>query len=665
MLPLLAIVVCLTVLHWPGLWHGRVYCDEDGLLIFWAGKSRLYNLFHGLEPWSFWDPQPFLGMPRLADFQQGWFSPDQLFFALLKPTHSFRLYPFFIDLCLWWAALFFFRSRVGWAAAAWGAGLFVLIGDCLWANQAPPVNSALISMCLVLGFSLRWQDSGRRRDLLGLGFSAIWHTTAGTATHFFYHSLSLLLVVPWLVVQAPRGLRWYRSGRALLAGVSGILIGSLPWLPLADYVAHGSRDLARIPFSEGYTFSFTDCLRLLASESFVFGPQYFPPTMGGYSLCTGVSLLTTLLVFFAASRSRRSLLPLTLIALFILLQTMGEGGGLLWIVHQILPATEKIRAPFRFVFCFALLWAFLASHGLDKLVRERHRYLLWMVMGWAFSLGTWSMVPKIHRAYLEPAELVSLPLPPVEPQLRVGVDFSQKVKPPLIWLSSPITKGIKVLFLPHVISDRHYFRGLLYSQYGDRADELLDKIFLSATPVPPRRPQSPLIRSWGLAWLLGASPDGFGWQFLGPSPRHWAVVRVQACLSPEQERAWAAAKDWHPFEQASVSISSPTLGRQAAEVRVLYESPDRQVLETRGEASLLVTQDNWDPNWVCKVDGKVVPLVRANLALKSCFVPDGTHVVEWTYRPNWWPKALVLQLLGWLGLLAALSNSRLVPRDRN
>jgi hypothetical protein len=62
-----------------------------------------------------------------------------------------------------------------------------------------------------------------------------------------------------------------------------------------------------------------------------------------------------------------------------------------------------------------------------------------------------------------------------------------------------------------------------------------------------------------------------------------------------------------------------------------YNSLDLEVeAPARG---LLYWADGFDPHWRAWVDGKEVPVHRANLAFKAVFVPPGRHAVRFEYRP--------------------------------
>lgn len=78
-------------------------------------------------------------------------------------------------------------------------------------------------------------------------------------------------------------------------------------------------------------------------------------------------------------------------------------------------------------------------------------------------------------------------------------------------------------------------------------------------------------------------------------------------------------------------------------------------------AQLLVVSDTWYPGWRATIDGKEVPIHRANYMFRGIFVPAGEHIV----RFDFWPVNLTLYcastLLGLLLVGALLIGNRRQP----
>jgi len=86
-------------------------------------------------------------------------------------------------------------------------------------------------------------------------------------------------------------------------------------------------------------------------------------------------------------------------------------------------------------------------------------------------------------------------------------------------------------------------------------------------------------------------------------------------------------------EATPAAVPGPVSGVPAAPI-VLRDTPNgitiRAVLERPG---YLVLADTWYPGWHATVDGRAVPLLRANYAFRALWLEAGEHVVEMVYRP--------------------------------
>jgi hypothetical protein len=102
----------------------------------------------------------------------------------------------------------------------------------------------------------------------------------------------------------------------------------------------------------------------------------------------------------------------------------------------------------------------------------------------------------------------------------------------------------------------------------------------------------------------------------------------------------------------------PPRGGDAGPWRSDVRRYDYNSLELEVEApvrGVLYWADGFDPSWRAWVDGKEVPVHRANLAFKAVFVPAGRHAVRFEYRPT--PivvTGLLFVALGFVGALAAI-----------
>jgi hypothetical protein len=74
------------------------------------------------------------------------------------------------------------------------------------------------------------------------------------------------------------------------------------------------------------------------------------------------------------------------------------------------------------------------------------------------------------------------------------------------------------------------------------------------------------------------------------------------------------------------------------QVRIARESASWLLLEAElASDGYVVLVDGYDPGWKARMDGRRVPLLRANVAFRAVAVPAGRHTIEMAYRP---PAAL-------------------------
>ena len=92
-------------------------------------------------------------------------------------------------------------------------------------------------------------------------------------------------------------------------------------------------------------------------------------------------------------------------------------------------------------------------------------------------------------------------------------------------------------------------------------------------------------------------------------------------------------------------------------------------METPG---LIVLADNWDKGWRAYWNGKPVPVLRANYAIRGVVLPAGNGTLEFIYRPAslivglWLAGLAVVVLAGWLiaGRIRILkTKTQLRPAD--
>ena len=159
------------------------------------------------------------------------------------------------------------------------------------------------------------------------------------------------------------------------------------------------------------------------------------------------------------------------------------------------------------------------------------------------------------------------------------------------------------------------------------------------------------------------APDGqYGlFEFKGALPRAKLFTQWQVETNPEIALAQVTGPAFDPESTVLVStpMKAPFTGtptnQPAGAVRYETYSPKNFVLRTDAkQASVLLVNDRFDPNWNVLVDGQKGTLLRCNYLMRGVYLPGGAHRVEFQFRPpigalyvSLLALALALLLLGW------------------
>ncbi len=109
-----------------------------------------------------------------------------------------------------------------------------------------------------------------------------------------------------------------------------------------------------------------------------------------------------------------------------------------------------------------------------------------------------------------------------------------------------------------------------------------------------------------------------------------------------------------PLPAAFTMQAAPSDASSAAEgtARIVSYEPDRvEVAAEAASAGSLVLSDNWHSGWRAWVDGRAVPVVRANRVMRAVPVPAGRHRVVFEYRPIAFSAGSAVSVVALVGLL--------------
>jgi len=132
-------------------------------------------------------------------------------------------------------------------------------------------------------------------------------------------------------------------------------------------------------------------------------------------------------------------------------------------------------------------------------------------------------------------------------------------------------------------------------------------------------------------------------------PRVFVPKSVATTTSEGEELEALASPQFDPAAVAYVEspVELPALCRGTAEIT--NEIPTRVMVSVQMETpGLIVLADNWDKGWRACWNGKPVPVLRTDYAVRGVVVPAGNGTLEFIYQP----ASLILGL--WLAGFAAM-----------
>jgi hypothetical protein len=133
----------------------------------------------------------------------------------------------------------------------------------------------------------------------------------------------------------------------------------------------------------------------------------------------------------------------------------------------------------------------------------------------------------------------------------------------------------------------------------------------------------------------------------------WTVVggeraALDAVLEPGFDPAEVAVLETDPG-------STPTLDGPAGTAAYGEAAPEDVRIEAEASVpSVLIVRNAWDEGWSATLDGRAVPVLRADGFLQGIAVPAGQHRIRLTYREPAIGSGLALSAVAWLGFLVAL-----------
>jgi hypothetical protein len=604
----------------PSLLHGWILYGED--VIFGGGyenRHTLYTLAHG-APFTWWDPRPYLGVPRLAMVEYDYLSPASIIFYLVDTPLAMALYLPLMMFCMGAGLYAFLRGRgLPPLASAFGMASWMTMGIILDHMQHFIVLETLVWLPVAL---LAW-------DRFAAGGAGGWAALAGLATgceilaghgqYIVYNGILMAAFMAHSLWRAPDRRRLAVGAVGVFA--TGLLIGLPVSLPAADLLEVSQRPLLPASyFTEGTAPPWAVPLALCREAHLlpaIRTLQTGGPT--GYPILPGVSLITILFALRTAGRGRAGWWALIVV---FLIGMMGALGG----VQHLVPILSRLRYPMRMITPAAFLLAMLAAEGMATWLRTGRPWIALLGIAWVLGTGWFLNHPNAHFGP-----------PPTVPEVIVQAPDRMAVQPfvdPFL-IDAPMMVGKECLTCVRGLCPGTYFEAMFASQVGP-LDARPDLVDLAGTKAyfPINHADLPLMRAFGLRSVVGR--DGI--QVFPPFPRCWVATDWRVAPDARTRQAAAAARDWDP---AHTAIVAAPLGdfRGPSQVTVQRDDSDAQDVSVEGGGGLLICSGQLMPGWEATVDGQPAAPVLADLALRGVVVGPGHHEVSWRYRPRWLGRA--------------------------
>lgn len=668
----------------------------------WSGDYRSYflpnaqyaaeRLRHGQLP--LWNPHQGAGSPFLATLQVGALYPPNALRAWL-PAHRATLVldALHIGLAVLLAgglaaALGAGRAGSVLAGLAYGSSLQI-VGRC-WsppllfaATWAPGVLLAVDR--LAARPSARWAVALAATIALSL-LSGWPQTTALTALVAIPYAAALL------ALRAARSRRLPLAPAAGLAfgGAAGVLLAAPQLLSSAELVAHSTRALGTLVEGQAVFVARPHDPAIFAASLMRRG---FNDAVPG-----PLPLALALLALLPGPGRGRAVLLLGAGVLGLLASFPNHLPVYGWLRE--LPLLGDFRFPYRFRLLSTLALAVAAGVGLGRLARALRR---WPRAAGAASLAALALcvatsaLPVMRsvlpfsrsapapRSVAAALEAVGVSPERLERQRIYWAGRAEKLQPPreafAIQDLEPLTLARTAQLLTFFETGRPRTLLTLESVRSATPGDSLAAPFYGFLVLPEDASRAAILDLFSVGTLVSDAPPAWldrRYRRLTAPGATPAVFENPHAL-PRAYRVSRALRAPSDLRAAAALLASPRVNRRAVALldeepppalrkhprrpapppsgatRIAVYEPERVLMYTRGaDPAIVVLTDAHYPGWNARLDGRPVPLLRANLNFRAVAVPPGKHEIEMRYKPIPFHRGGIVALGAFVACVAVL-----------
>ena len=713
--------VAVVLLFWLGLF---VRAMRPG--VFRPEAVDLYGYFFpkfvyasaelGRGALPLWNPYEFAGLPFLGAAQPAvLYPPRVLLFALLPPTAALHVFMVVHYVLLGAGAFVMLRALTLEVRGACLGALLVAFEPLMMAGHYHPPRIACFTWVpwMVAAF-VRTVKDRRLGPALGLAVAAALQATAGYPEYSLDTALVLALFWPAAARRAV-GARAALGGGALVvaAAALAVMLSAVQLVSLMETFRMSTRTGGQLAFLAGQGFALTTFGSGLRGWAAAIGTFAYMPALAWALVFVGLVApeppyrwaLVALWLFASFAFTLRALPFFSLFRSFLcwcsivmlpLAALAGAGfdrvmNGRLG-VREAVAGTVALAALLPLLPARSLAWLVVALGVLlASRMAPRAATVLLLVLTLA---DVWTFVPAplpatLRHRYAEG----QMPYPSLDAERERGKALraacgagsgGRVVAPPETLAGLPVADRLRaVQGYPESLPPARMSRLLEAAGLAPatlltldwerlaRARGLLALLDVSCMVVEPGHE-----RQLADLGLLPGSQLADGRTAYVRRPQGTAFVAGEPRFEASEDATLAAVLDPEFASRRTVVLEGTGSPRAPAgggpgDVETVMAEPGRFRFRVTAPAeSHLVVSEDHAPGWRARVDGRPVPVLRADYALMAVPVAAGAHEVELWYRPRGFAPAVVLSLLGAaltaVGGLRCLSRSswwRLSPRS--